>query len=141
MYLMRPFTILLTCLLASPLPALASSHPCARVADPSARLECYDAAFPPDPGAVMSAPDAARSDFGLEKPVEPGRVESRVSSVDYARGARSVTLENGHVWVQTDAKVNAQVRPGDTVSVRRGMVGNYIMTTANGVAVRVRRVR
>ncbi|MCX7556931.1 hypothetical protein OS187_08885 [Xanthomonadaceae bacterium JHOS43] len=139
---MRSLSILLICLLAPPLSAETGRHPCAKVPDPSTRLACYDNAFPPDPDTISGAADTARGDFGLEKPTEPEHVESRVLSVDYGRGgSRSFALENGQLWVQTDAKTNGHVKTGDTVTVRRGIVGNYVLTTSNGVFLRVRRVR
>ncbi|MFT3791266.1 MAG: hypothetical protein QM741_09325 [Rudaea sp.] len=146
--------ILAVCLFAFAASASAqASHPCAQVAQPQARLACYDKAFPPPREVNEAAVKQAAADFGLNKPVEPlrnpdqsvaevtpDRIESKVADVDWLGGSsvRSITLENGQVWVQTQA-ANASVRVGDTVRLSKGMLGSYFLTTQAGVKLRVRR--
>ncbi|MGA9333503.1 MAG: hypothetical protein WBV39_04430 [Rudaea sp.] len=131
-----------------------ASHPCAQVVQPQARLACYDKAFPPPKEIHEAAVKQATADFGLNKPVEqlrnpgqsaaevvPDRIESKVASIDWiSDSSRSITLANGQVWIQTESNV-APMREGDTVTVRKGLLGSYFLITQAGVRLRVRRSR
>mgnify|MGYP006144478191 CR=1 FL=1 len=143
-------------LLAAPGLALAQSpsHPCAETEDPEARLACYDEAFPP----VASATDMsearreqARRDFGLsivqkrdmepERNAAPERIEAVVVSVTQrGNGQRLVTLDNEQIWLVTEATDKGWIEAGDTIVVRRGVIGNFLLRTAGRVNLRVRRV-
>lgn len=39
-----------------------------------------------------------------------------------------ITLDNGQVWRQTESRALPPVRAGDTVTIRRGLLGSYRMT-------------
>ena len=54
-------------------------------------------------------------------------------------GELVVTLENNQVWVQIDVDNKARVKAGDTVTIKRGTLGSYLLVSPNGVATRVRR--
>ncbi|MFT3754581.1 MAG: hypothetical protein QM769_01320 [Pseudoxanthomonas sp.] len=152
---MRILPILLSCLLASPLAAQQASHACASVADPAARLACYDKAFPPPPEINAMATEKAQADFGWDKPQEPlrnpgqtheqaapDRIESRVSNVNSGPGGqRSFTLENGQIWTQAESRSSGFVKAGDVVQVRKGVMNGFQLVMPNGVSVRVRRTR
>lgn len=138
---MRCFLLSLLCLFALPLAAQASTHACSRVAEPAARLACYDRMYPPAPETHAAATETVQTDFGLNVPTSPERIESRVLTVEHGHdGKRRFTLENGHVWTQTDAN-GVRVKAGDTVQVRRGTMGSYLLVAPNGVTLRVRRAR
>lgn len=48
--------------------------------------------------------------------------------------------ENGQTWVQIDQENTRLIRQGDTVTIRRGAVGSYLLIGARGgPAIRVRR--
>lgn len=130
------------------------SHPCAREADPVQRLACYDKAYPLAPGVLEQARQLARAAFGLDRkevPRNPGqsqdeadpeRVQGKVARVSHGNaGQRVITLDGGQTWITTEAIAGAQMRPGDTVTLRKGLMGNYILTTQGGGVVRVKRVR
>ncbi|MET0329769.1 MAG: hypothetical protein ABW163_13520 [Luteimonas sp.] len=152
---MRYFLPSLLLLLASPVTAQQNSHHCATVPEAAARLLCYDRAYPPSPEVLEAATARARADFGLSTPRDPlrnagqaggeeapERIESRVIKVDYGRGGqRNFTLENGQVWMQTEARSSGHVRVDERVEVRTGIMGGYQLITAAGVALRVRRAR
>ncbi len=140
---------------------------CRAVADPAARLQCFDAAA----GALEQA--AARRDvvivdraqvresrrrlFGLALPNLPifGRsdnsrdhddeeittLESTVTSA--ARndlGQWQVRLQQGGYWIQTDFEQLAVApRPGQRVVIHRGALGSYMMRVGNQPGIRVRR--
>ena len=136
--------------------AQSPSHPCAATEDPEARLACYDEAFPPvatAAGLAESRREQARRDFGLsvvqkrdmaseeDRAAVPDRIESNVASVvTRANGQRVVTLENEQIWLVTEATDKGQLKPGDAVLVRRGVIGNFLMRTPGRVTLRVRRV-
>ncbi|WP_152540961.1 hypothetical protein [Luteimonas huabeiensis] len=126
-----------------------ASHACAEVARAAERLACYDRAFPPSEAARHAAAELAREDFGLPdrtgapaaEPV-PERIEARVTRVTYADGGRRVvTLDNGQTWATTEGGSRGHVAEGDSVSVRTGALGGYLLRTPAGVSLRVRRVR
>lgn len=137
-------------------PAQSPSHPCAETEDPEARLACYDEAFPP----VASASDMsdarreqARREFGLsvvqkrdmasedERKAMPERIEAVVVSVSQrGNGQRLVTLDNEQIWLVTETTDKGWIKPGDSIVVRRGVIGNYLLRTAGRVNLRVRRV-
>ena len=136
--------------------AQSPSHPCAATEDPEARLACYDEAFPPvatAAGLAEARREQARRDFGLsvvqkrdmaseeDRAAVPDRIESNVASVvTRANGQRVVTLENEQIWLVTEATDKGQLKPGDAVLVRRGVIGNFLMRTPGRVTLRVRRV-
>lgn len=152
---MRCLLLPLLWLIAPPLAAQQATHSCANVAEPAARLACYDRAFPPPPEVIEAATEKAQADFGLDKPrgslrnpgqtdeqADPERIESRVAKVGHVReGQRIFTLENGQVWTQTDSRGGGHVQAGDVVQVRKGILSGYLLAMPNGVAVRVRRTR
>jgi hypothetical protein len=139
---------------------------CAGIDEPSKRLACYDqlaerpatagAAFPKDSAAAKASPGAPASaapatsapkeSFGLynaEHPVAP-RVEAltsgKVVSIGISSTGRStVTLEGDQVWELDSA--DPVLRNGDTVSVKRGTLGSFILTTPAGRLHRAHRIR
>ena len=151
---MRRFSLWLLCAFSLPLAAQPVAHPCATVAPSAERLACYDRAFPPPPEVHVVANELARADFGFDQPrkssrdpvqtvkeADADRIESTVVEVDHGRNGRGFKLENGQVWVQTDARSGGQVRAGDTVRVSRAILAGYQLATPNGVVLRVRRTR
>jgi hypothetical protein len=152
---MRSALPLLLLALALPVAAQPAGHACAGVANPAERLACYDRAFPPSPEVIEAASEQAQAEFGLDKPkdalrnpgqtpgqVDPDRIDSRVTGVSRGGdGQRVFTLENGQVWIQTDVRGSGHVQAGDTVQVRKAILGGYQLVMQNGVSVRVRRTR
>lgn len=140
---------------AMPTDALAQAHPCARIADPMQRLACYDQAYPLAPGVLEEARRQAQAAFGLDRgkdaprnpgqsqdEADPDRVQAVVAKVTHGNaGQRVITLDGGQTWMTTEAIAGAQMRPGDTVILRKGLMGSYILTTQGGGVVRVKRVR
>jgi hypothetical protein len=129
-----------------------SAHPCAAVVDPSERLACYDAAFPP--AVAETAADRVREDFGLSRAeirerspalaraVPPGRIEAAVVAVSGPRGAgRTFALDNGQVWRQSESSVLGDVDAGDRIAIRKASFGTYLLITPGRVALRVKRVK
>lgn len=131
----------------------AKSHPCATVADPTERLACYDAAFPPAADAE-SERDRALREFGLNKAqlrvrdpermrdVSPDRIEAGVARVDpRPTGERVVTLDSGQIWLLTEVTSKGQLRSGDRVVIRAAALGSYMLVTPGRVSLRARRIK
>jgi len=145
----RMFVFPVALLLASDVAAQAPTHACANEAEPAARLTCYDKAFPPPPEANEAARERAEARFGLKQADaasvegrDPERIESRVTRIGNPGSAQRIFhLQNGQAWIQADARGTGQVQPGDTVQVRKGLLGAYQLVMPNGVVLRVRRTR
>ena len=134
--------------------AAEPGHPCATTSDPAQRLACYDAAFPPPPAVREAAATRAVKDFGLARPaaplanpgqpareVDPDRVEGRVTEVVHGGGGRrAVVLDNGQRW-SVEAGSTGPIRAGDTVQLRKGALGAFLLRTEAGISLRARRVR
>lgn len=143
--------------------ALARLVACRSVADPAARLDCYDQATAElssaaERGDVMvidrdQAAVAGRQLFGFEVPslttlFSPRAGEAPIDAIETtlasARRADSIRwvfdLTDGSRWAQIDsAPVRFQTREGQPVRVRRAALGSYLLTVGGSRAVRVRR--
>jgi hypothetical protein len=144
---------------------------CAQINDPAKRLACYDqvaerqpaggAASPKDsamardsaaPPAATATPATAaaavppKESFGLytaEHPAAPA-VEALITAKVIAMGISSngrstLTLEGNQVWELDSA--DPVLAKGDAVTVKRGTLGSFILTTPAGRLHRVHRVR
>lgn len=147
--------------------ALSNAYRCAEVQDDAARLACYDDAIgrlrQAEAAGQIVALDREgvdglqRDSFGFSLPnfarLIPGvgsadgsdatleRIEmqvDRIISLPYGR--HNFVMSNGQIWAQTEAQSAANVRVGDTVTVRRAAMGSFLLSPArNGAAHRVRR--
>jgi hypothetical protein len=120
-------------------PQSADAARCALVAADAERLACYDGLF------RKAAPEAA---FGMERrdtraPEDLATIRSRITAVQQSRdGALIVTLENGQVWSQRDAKGRVQWAVGDELVVERAALGSFLAAeVGTNRYVRVRRER
>jgi hypothetical protein len=148
-----------------------STTDCSTVAEDRARLKCYDeqaarqkkkaaesaAAAPtpatPAPGAATSAappPTASPAEFGLDgrvarkKETPLDQIVGRLTEVESVkpRGQYRFTLEDGQVWEATEAPRTGEVpQVGETVTLKRGMLGSYFLSRTAGTALRVKRVK
>ncbi len=166
---MRLLPVIAVCALlgAEHAAAAGSGAQCAEIEGDAARLACYDGVFRngsgdatgPSPEITLSAPAQpattspetdAESKFGREQierqqpPKErEGLTEISSDVMDIKRRARNelvVYLTNGQVWVQTSPRY-LTIKNGDSVIVRRGRMGGYILTTERGGSTRVKRLR
>lgn len=137
---------------------------CRTVADPAARLACFDresaaldAAAKADQVVVLDRQqvrETRRSLFGFQLPAiklfqrAPGEKQEDLSQIDatiasIGRGPDGVvfTIEGGARWVQTDgAMVSlAGTRPGSKVTIRKGALGSYFARFASGAGFRAKR--
>lgn len=140
---------------------------CARIGKKDARLECYDSiaraagqgnytssfglpssaapATPPAPGAPtgFGAEQVARP--VSERAAESGQDElsATVSSArDNGLGMWQVGLSDGATWRMTERVANFRPpAPNESVTIRKGALGSYLMQVGRQAAVRVARVR
>jgi hypothetical protein len=152
-------------LVAGPVPgaesAMDAARRCAQVQDSLQRLVCYDRVFA-TPAAVLpaavaapaaAAPEPATSNFGdelVKRSVEerkrdsgPDTQTARVASTREVRpGAWRITLENEQVWQQTESDSHFFLDSGDTVVIKRGVLGGYqLEEEGGGRRVRVSRIK
>jgi hypothetical protein len=119
-------------------------HPCASLGNDDERLACYDRAFGKPPQPSNGASPGPEPGLGDQSPSEKksARITATVTAFERRRdGLFVVTLDNGQVWSQTELDSRAEVRVGDTVKLRRGALGSYLLSTSAGIGTRVRRVR
>jgi hypothetical protein len=159
---------------------LAPILACRTLADPPARLACFDresaklvpasaATTPPAPAApavpaesavqAAAAPAAipasnAKENFGLsegavaKKEVDAGARPKEISSIDAHIVAVSVagvglatfTLDNGQVWRQLSPEGDLLAKPGEPVTVSRGVFRSYWLQTKSGRGCKVTRI-
>ena len=88
--------------------------------------------------AAKQAKDPAKA---AEAAAAPTSVTAKVLSVQFRKyGEFVVTLDNAQVWEQNEPMPSAIVRVGDTVTVKKAVLGSYTLVTAARVATKVHRV-
>jgi hypothetical protein len=126
---------------------------CADINEPLQRLACYDHVAERPAGSMAAtapaAPAAAppKKSFGLytaehpaPPPVTDALITAKVISLgSNSRGHSTVTLEGDQVW-ELDSP-DPVLAAGENVTVRRGTLGSFILTTAAGRLHRVHRIR
>jgi len=138
---------------ATPSPAAATPQPAPSPAAPaSSGAKKHTPAAPaaaPDPvptpaGApALGTPEA----FGLYKAEHPAAPKSPVETVTGkvvdlkydAYGRETISLEGGAVWQLAGS--DAILAKGDEVTIKRAVMGSYLMTTSTGRQHRVKRLR
>lgn len=137
---------------------------CRTIAAPTERLACFDAAATALDAAERAGDvvvvdrdqmrDTRRRLFGLSLPdvpifergERPEQVETIDTTVVSARqrplGAWIFELADGSVWEQIDnERINASVRPGSPVHIRRAAMGSFLLSVNGARSVRASRVR
>jgi hypothetical protein len=130
---------------------------CASLGVDSERLTCYDrlaarlGTHKDHPQAAVAAPPA-KEVFGLkaapERPVaktvehsELNSVSARVTSLRArSQGGVTVELDNGQSWEEL-GNTDLELEVGDTVTIARGALGSFRLTTPHKRIAKVTRVR
>ena len=131
-----------------------AQHPCSQVRDDHDRLACYDQAFGKPPESSASMAPAPKEQFGFTEATAARNSGQATDSAGAASITASITaldrrsdgkflvsLDNAQVWAQSEVNSQAAVEIGDTVTVRRGALGSYLLVTKAGIGTRVRRVK
>jgi hypothetical protein len=140
---------------------------CALLDDDAARLTCYDGHNPPHkslataqtpqrppasnaPAAPAASRNAANDSFGRvaqsdsdnTKPAEPTDMIARVDSVsERLTGELLLKLDNGQSWLQAQSKRGVHIKAGERVTISRGALGGYLLSSDSGATMRVRRLQ
>ncbi len=106
------------------------------------------------PASTMTGASDPLADFGLSEQAKAARdpEKARQSNPDsitatvtevgkQPRGQFIVTLDNGHVWVQSETNSRARLAVGDLVTIKKGALASYLLVTPGKVATRVKRVQ
>ena len=97
-----------------------------------------------DPLADFGLSEQAKAARDPEKARQsnPDSITATVTEVGkQPRGQFIVTLDNGHVWVQSETNSRARLAVGDTVTIKKGALASYLLVTPGKVATRVKRVQ
>ena len=133
--------------------ALASEttlEQCRGIADPSARLACYDALplSAPTAGAESKAgvPETP-AQFGLSREITPSVELSTIESTipghfDGWYPRRRIRLANGQVWQVAEETTRLYELDNPKVTIRRGVLGVYYLDlSVDNRSIRVTRVQ
>jgi hypothetical protein len=128
---------------------------CIDIADPSARLNCYDTLFQesksiqeviaiPKKTEVIKIDEQKKKDYGLEKPKDDFSITAKILNIN-KRGNYKIyiTLDNDQVWRSVkDIYDRIPVSNGQTVTISEGFMSGYVMKVAGKkTSIRVRRVK
>ena len=79
---------------------------------------------------------------GTPPPPHLEKLSGRIAAVAYKpHGEAIVSLEGGQVWEEVEAEPHLPLHPGDTVTIKRGVLGSFYMSSGRVLGLRVRRVR
>lgn len=149
--------------------SLQDVYACAQTTDDAARLACYDATVgrlhnAEQEGRVVAVDreqvaTLERESFGFQFPslgallprsdnssaspnTELVQVQARIARVVRRSDDRYwFEMENGQIWGQIEPQSAANIRAGDTVTIRRATLGSFFLSPArHGAAHRVRRI-
>jgi len=60
--------------------------------------------------------------------------------VTRSTGQYRITFEDGQVWEETQHTGGAPPEVGDTVTIKRGLLGSYFLSRNVGLVLRVKRI-
>lgn len=67
---------------------------------------------------------------------------ARVDSVsEKLTGELLLKLDNGQSWLQAQRKAGVRIKAGDRVTISRGTLGGYLLSSDSGATMRVRRLQ
>lgn len=120
-----------------------AARACALIHDDTSRLACYDQRF----GSPVVPSKSAAADDARDTPPATGAKKdssfhAAVTGIESRGDGKFVfSLGNGQVWAQTELNTRIVVRVGDTVRIRAGALGSFLLSNEAGIATRVRRLR
>lgn len=113
---------------------------CERMTDSTKRLSCYDAEMRRIEASARSGAPSASTQAPAAEPPPSSRISAQVTAVSrQGSGRYLVSLDNGQVWLQTQDDLGFDPQAGDPVTIKRGALGSYWMTSKHSV-VSVRRL-
>jgi hypothetical protein len=123
--------------LAASAPAAASAPPAAASAGPA-----VDATAASKANFGLSEGEVAKKEVAAGKrPVDVKDIQAHVTAVSTTgTGFAVFTLDNGQVWIEITPDGDLMAKPGDTVTVSRGVFNSYWLQNRNGRGAKVHRV-
>ena len=114
----------------------------------------------PRAGAALTTPPveqpaaAPKANFGLsaeqvnkkeaaagKRPAEVKAIEAHITAISSTgTGYATFTLDNGQVWREISPEGDLLAKPGDGVTLSRGILSSYWLQTRNGRGAKVHRV-
>jgi hypothetical protein len=77
-------------------------------------------------------------------PAEPAKLEqlsARIASLAYKpRGESILTLDDGQIWEEADSSPHVPYHVGDEVTIKRGVLGAFYLSSSGVRGMRVKRV-
>jgi hypothetical protein len=135
----------------------AELRSCVSIKRNTERLACFDRGIDvllgPDAKATRAAPSAessfglvaqtpAQTDSGTRGPSQIEVLEARVAALSAgADGSAIIVLDNDQSWRQISGSATLLLKVGDAVVIRRAALGSFQLSTPNGRAAKVKRVR
>lgn len=147
---------------APPPKVLTDLLACRQIADPAARLACYDAQTTALANATersdivvadrQQVEQTRRGLFGYsagDAPLlgvngaEVKQLDTKVTSARLSRaGGWVITMAEGGTWEQTDSKPLAlSPKPGQKVAITKGSLGSYFVSVDGQAAIKMRRIQ
>lgn len=130
---------------AAPAAAASASAPATAPAPVRAAAPAPASAPVPAAAPAPAAADDPRN-FGLTPaqvratPPGPQSIQARVTKISRNRfGSAYLVLDNGQTWSYTDE--DSRVGPGDLVTIKRAMLGSFLMITPSKRSYHVERVQ
>jgi hypothetical protein len=131
-------------------PALSAAPP-VTVAAPVTAAPPVAAATPAIPAPVGQ--EEAKQNFGLPeskivakevaagaRPADVTRIEAHITALSLTNGRAVFTLDNGQVWRQLLSEGDLLAKPGDGVTISRGLLHSYWLALKSGRGCKVARI-
>ena len=109
------------------------------------------ATAPPAPAAPSAAAEVdafgmttqiERQQTGASAPPHLDKLTAHITAVSRKpRGEFIVTLDNGQVWEEAEITSHLPLRAGDDITIKRGMLGAFYLSSQQVLGLRVKRVR
>ena len=124
---------------------MAAAKKCASLADPTARLACYDAAFvvAPPPPAALFGDNAHLQKQRAPKAGIPKTMEATVTrAASLGKGLYRLTLESGQIWETQEADWTLEFKTSDVITISRLPFGGYqISMPGKGRTIAAKRIQ
>lgn len=83
-----------------------------------------------------------RQQTGAVAPPRLDKLTAHITAVSRKpRGEFVVTLDNGQVWEEAETTSHLPLRAGDDITIKRGMLGAFYLSSRQALGLRVQRVR
>lgn len=78
---------------------------------------------------------------GAAEPIKLDKLTARIASLSYkAHGESILTLDDGQIWEEADSSPHVPYHVGDEVTIKRGVLGAFYLSSSGVRGMRVKRV-